>query len=200
MFSSKDVTILISLGLLVSMQATAFAPGAAKPSLVARRSSVSELHIFSNSKVSTETEEDVRKTSENTPFFAQFVDASLTSLQKEIPTTIAEATDESVDNSSFSYIEFAKTYPFATNIMIAATKTAFADLLAQTVIAGAPIAEIDLQRSLLFCLFGAAYLGAFQYLYQVQVRSKKSMQLFRFALGNKWCRSRFIVSDLQKDV
>ena len=201
MFFSKDVAILISLG-LVSMQATAFAPpGAAKPSLlVARRRYVSELQIFSNSKVATETEEDVKKMSEDTPFFAQVVDVSLTSLQKESPTTIAEAADESVEISSFSYVEFAKTYPFATNIMIATTKTAFADLLAQTVIAGAPIAEIDLQRSLLFCLFGATYLGAFQYLYQVQVRSKKSMQRFRFAIGNKWCRLRSIVTDLQKDV
>jgi hypothetical protein len=178
MFLSKDVAILISLGLL-SMQATAFAPGAPKPCFVARRSSASGLHVFSNSKVATETEEDVRKKSEDTPFFAQFVDASL----REIPTTIEENADEKIENSSFSYVEFAKTYPFATNIMIATTKTAFADLLAQTVMAGAPITDIDLQRSLLFCLFGATYLGAFQYLYQVQVRSKTSIQLFRFALG-----------------
>jgi hypothetical protein len=41
--------------------------------------------------------------------------------------------------------------------------------LAQTVIAGTPLGELDLQRSLLFCLFGAIYLGGFQYLYQVQV-------------------------------
>lgn len=187
MFFSQNVAILISLGRL----ATAFVPGA-KASLVARRSYVSELHVFSNSKVATETEVDVTQMSEETPFFAQFVDASLTSLPKETPTPS--------ENSSFSYVEFAKTYPFATNIMIASAKTAFADLLAQTVIAGAPIAEIDLQRSLLFCLFGATYLGAFQYLYQVQVSSKTSIQLFRFAVGNKWCRLRFIVSDLQKDV
>jgi hypothetical protein len=194
MFFSKNVAILTCLG-LVSMQATAFAPGGAKPSLVARRS-----HAFSNSKVATEVEEDVKKMSEETPFFAQFVDASLTSLPKEIPTTTEEAASESVENSSFSYVEFAKTYPFATNVMIATAKTAVADLLAQTVMAGAPITEIDLQRSLLFCLFGATYLGAFQYLYQFQVRSKASIQLFRFPLGNKWCSSRFIVSDLQKDV
>lgn len=175
MFSPNNVAILLSLG-LVSMQATAFAP--AKPrSLVARRSSVSELRVFTNSKVATETEEDVKKTSEETPFFAQFVDASLMSFPKEIPTTTEEAAGESIEKSSFSYVEFAKTHPFANNIMIATTKTAAADLLAQTVIAGAPISEIDLQRSLLFCLFGATYLGAFQYLYQVQVRSKTSIQL-----------------------
>ena len=72
----------------------------------------------------------------------------------------------------FSYGAFAKQFPFANNLMIATLKTAAADLLAQTVIAQTPVTEIDLQRSLLFCLFGAIYLGAFQYAYQVQVFKK----------------------------
>jgi len=76
------------------------------------------------------------------------------------------------ENQGFSYADFAKNYPFANNIMIATTKTAAADLLAQTVIAQTPLMEIDLQRSLLFCLFGAVYLGGFQYLYQVQIFKK----------------------------
>jgi hypothetical protein len=72
-------------------------------------------------------------------------------------------------SSGFSYVEFAKTYPFVNNVGIATVKTAAADLLAQTVIAGSPVTEVDLQRSFLFCLFGALYLGAFQYAYQVQI-------------------------------
>ena len=75
-------------------------------------------------------------------------------------------------SSTFSYVDFAQNYPFVNNIMIATTKTAAADLLAQTVIGGTPLTEIDLQRSLLFCLFGAVYLGGFQYLYQVQIFKK----------------------------
>jgi hypothetical protein len=47
-----------------------------------------------------------------------------------------------------------------------------ADLMAQTVIAGTPITEIDPQRSFLFCLFGALYLGGFQYAYQVNIFKK----------------------------
>ena len=74
--------------------------------------------------------------------------------------------------SSFSYVDFAQNYPFANNILIATTKTAAADLLAQTVIGGTPIMDIDLERSFLFCLFGALYLGGFQYLYQVQIFKK----------------------------
>jgi hypothetical protein len=79
----------------------------------------------------------------------------------------------------FSYVDFAQNNPFANNIMIATTKTAAADFIAQTVIAQVPIAELDVQRSLLFCLFGATYLGAFQYLYQVQI-FKKLFDVDRF--------------------
>ena len=75
-----------------------------------------------------------------------------------------DATDEPT-----GYVAFAQNYPFANNIMIATAKTAAADLLAQTVIAGTPLDAVDWQRSLLFCLFGATYLGGFQYLYQVQI-------------------------------
>ena len=75
-----------------------------------------------------------------------------------------DATDEPT-----GYVAFAQNYPFANNIMIATAKTAAADLLAQTVIAGTPLDAVDWQRSLLFCLFGATYLGGFQYWYQVNI-------------------------------
>lgn len=77
--------------------------------------------------------------------------------------------DSAGDETGFSYGEFAKEYPFANNIAIATAKTALADLIAQVVIAQTPIAEIDYERSLLFCGFGAIYLGGFQYLYQVNI-------------------------------
>lgn len=80
--------------------------------------------------------------------------------------------EKSTDNNSFSYLQFAQSYPFVNNLLIATTKTATADLIAQTVIAGAKLADIDVQRSVLFCLFGAIYLGAFQYMYQVNVFKK----------------------------
>lgn len=72
----------------------------------------------------------------------------------------------------FSYAEFAKQNPFLNNVAIATLKTAAADLIAQVVIGQTPIMEVDLQRSLLFCAFGAIYLGGFQYLYQVQIFKK----------------------------
>jgi len=86
-----------------------------------------------------------------------------------VPTKSSD-NDASADASSgFSYVEFAQQYPFANNVAIATVKTAAADLLAQTVIAGTPLDAVDWQRSLLFCLFGAVYLGGFQYFYQVGV-------------------------------
>mmetsp|Transcript_42300 Transcript_42300/g.92706 ORF Transcript_42300/g.92706 Transcript_42300/m.92706 type:complete len:269 (+) Transcript_42300:144-950(+) len=80
--------------------------------------------------------------------------------------------DVSSGISSFSYASFAKTYPNANNVLIATLKTAAADLLAQTVIGGASLGEVDWQRSFLFCVFGALYLGIFQYWYQVNVFKK----------------------------
>lgn len=82
----------------------------------------------------------------------------------ELPTAAAAA-----GASSFSYAAFAKTFPFANNIIIATLKTSAADLMAQCVIERKPLSEVDWKRNLVFCLFGAAYLGGFQYLYQVNV-------------------------------
>lgn len=79
---------------------------------------------------------------------------------------------EDESSSTLSYGQFAKQYPFANNIAIATMKTALADLIAQVVIAQTPIGEIDYERSLLFCGFGAIYLGGFQYLYQVNIFTK----------------------------
>ena len=79
---------------------------------------------------------------------------------------------DSTQTSGFSYAQFAKDYPFANNIGIATMKTAAADLVAQVVVAQTPIDAIDWQRSLLFCAFGAIYLGGFQYLYQVNIFKK----------------------------
>lgn len=73
------------------------------------------------------------------------------------------------DGGKFSYVAFSQSYPFANNILIATTKTAAADLLAQVVISQTPLNAIDWERSFLFCLFGALYLGGFQYLYQVNI-------------------------------
>ena len=59
------------------------------------------------------------------------------------------------DEEGFSYVKFAKQFPFVNNVMIATAKTAAADLLAQVAISGTPIDAIDWQRSFLFCAFGA---------------------------------------------
>lgn len=69
----------------------------------------------------------------------------------------------------WSYVAFAKSFPFTNNLLIATMKTSAADLVAQCVIEQKPLNEVDWKRNMVFCLFGAVYLGAFQYWYQVNV-------------------------------
>ncbi|KAL7537720.1 hypothetical protein ACHAXR_011030 [Thalassiosira sp. AJA248-18] len=84
----------------------------------------------------------------------------------------ADSSTEIATADGWSYGEFAKIYPNVNNIGIATIKTASADLLAQVAIAHTPVSDIDWERALLFCAFGATYLGAFQYWYQVNVFKK----------------------------
>jgi hypothetical protein len=67
---------------------------------------------------------------------------------------------DGTSSGSWSYAEFARTYPNVNNIGIATVKTASADLLAQVAIAHTPVSDIDWERAFLFCAFGATYLGA----------------------------------------
>lgn len=68
-----------------------------------------------------------------------------------------------------SYVAFAKAYPFANNMLIATLKTSAADLMVQMTINKRSFSEVDWQRNAVFCLFGFAYLGAFQYWYQINI-------------------------------
>ncbi|KAL4547016.1 hypothetical protein Ndes2526B_g07808 [Nannochloris sp. 'desiccata'] len=65
------------------------------------------------------------------------------------------------------YNETAKAHPLATGIVTSGLKTSAADFFAQKVIEGKK--EMDWTRHAVFCTFGFAYLGGFQYyLYNVQ--------------------------------
>ena len=88
------------------------------------------------------------------------------------PALAAGLTEQQQSNTGWSYGEFARQYPNVNNIGIATIKTASADLLAQVAIAHTPVSDIDWQRAFLFCAFGATYLGAFQYWYQVNIFKK----------------------------
>jgi len=83
-------------------------------------------------------------------------------------------------SSSFSYVAFAKAYPIMNNLIIATMKTAAADLMAQCVIEKKPVSEVDWRRNFVFCLFGCAYLGAFQYWYQVNIFKRLFPSVERF--------------------
>lgn len=58
---------------------------------------------------------------------------------------------------------FAKSNPFAFQLIVATCKTMAADLMTQTVAEGKKFDEIDWKRNGIFVVFGFAYLGGFQY-------------------------------------
>ena len=64
---------------------------------------------------------------------------------------------------------FAKTYPFANNVIIATAKTVAADLIAQMGVEQKKLSEADWKRTFVFMLFGSLYLGGFQYWYQINL-------------------------------
>ncbi|CAH0375601.1 unnamed protein product, partial [Pelagomonas calceolata] len=68
--------------------------------------------------------------------------------------------------ASGGYGQWAKDNAAANGIIIGAFKTAAADLMAQV---SDSESDFDLKRNLLFFAFGGAYLGAFQYWYQVNI-------------------------------
>uniref|UniRef100_A0A7S3EQZ1 Uncharacterized protein n=1 Tax=Haptolina ericina TaxID=156174 RepID=A0A7S3EQZ1_9EUKA len=53
-------------------------------------------------------------------------------------------------------------------------------MMAQCVIEKKPLSQVDWQRNFVFCLFGCAYLGAFQYWYQVNVFKRLFPSVDRF--------------------
>jgi len=71
--------------------------------------------------------------------------------------------------SGRSYVAWARANPVANNLLIATVKTSAADLMAQVAVERKSWAEIDWKRNTVFCLFGFAYLGGFQYWYQVNI-------------------------------
>jgi hypothetical protein len=82
--------------------------------------------------------------------------------------------------NQWSYVAFAKAFPKANNIIIATAKTGAADLVAQCIMEGKSFSDIDWKRNLVFCLFGAAYLGAFQYFYQVTIFKRMFSNMEKF--------------------
>jgi len=71
---------------------------------------------------------------------------------------------------------FPVKFPFANNIIVATVKTAAADLMAQMVVEGKGVSEVDWTRNAVFVVFGAVYLGGFQWFVQVAI--------FRRIFGN----------------
>ena len=94
--------------------------------------------------------------------------------------TAAAAAPVAEAAASGGYGAFARAYPITNNFIIATCKTSAADLLAQMGIEKKSFSEVNWQRNAVFCLFGFAYLGGFQYWYQVNIFKRLFPSVERF--------------------
>lgn len=78
-------------------------------------------------------------------------------------------------------VTFPKRNPFATNCIIATTKTSIADLLVQSAEGKTKIDEIDWKRNSVFTVFGFAYLGVAQWFLYVPVFARLCPNAIKFA-------------------
>merc|ERR1712159_186235 len=78
-------------------------------------------------------------------------------------------------------IAFAQSNPFMFQVGISTVKTGAADILTQTAVEGKGPSELDLKRTSVFIVFGAAYLGGFQWWIQVTQFRKWFPGMDRFA-------------------
>ena len=96
------------------------------------------------------------------------------------PNFITNRNFSTAPQSGNAYVRFAKTYPFANNVIIATLKTMAADMIAQMGVERKTLNEIDWKRQFVFMLFGALYLGGFQYWYQINIFAKVFPNMGRF--------------------
>jgi len=78
-------------------------------------------------------------------------------------------------------LAFAQSNPFAFQIGVSTVKTGAADMMTQCVVEGKGITEIDVKRNFVFIVFGAVYLGGFQWWIQVTQFRKWFPGMDRFA-------------------
>ena len=71
--------------------------------------------------------------------------------------------------------------PFAFQVGVSTVKTSAADIMTQTCVEGKAVTEIDVKRNLVFVVFGAVYLGGFQWWIQVTQFRKWFPGMDRFA-------------------
>ena len=71
-----------------------------------------------------------------------------------------------------SILSFPVRAPFAFNVIVATAKTSAADAIAQIAVEKKSFSEFNWNRNAVFVVFGAAYIGIFQYWLQVNLFSK----------------------------
>ena len=144
MMKQRSLLVLVLLVWCAS-QATAFSPLSRRPRTRTARARVASPSLAAALHPSS--------ASSSTPFVLWDDQATTTTTTTTVP-GIDDSLSYLLQTASNAYVQFAKENPFLNNMAIACTKTAAADILAQTVIGGTPLMDLDLQRTLLFFMFG----------------------------------------------
>uniref|UniRef100_A0A061QQK7 Protein Mpv17 n=1 Tax=Tetraselmis sp. GSL018 TaxID=582737 RepID=A0A061QQK7_9CHLO len=123
-------------------------------------------------------QQDCRKTS--APLFRRCVHSGSAGKGPEAASVVGE-TSTSIASKGLmaSILAFPKAQPFAFNILVATVKTSIADIITQCAIEQKT--EIDWKRNGVFVVFGATYLGGFQYWLQVNMFRRWFPTMDRFA-------------------
>ena len=104
-----------------------------------------------------------------------------TSVDGEATKKVVEKAAPIVEKPVVEQKSFLERHAFAFQLAVATGKTAAADLMVQTVVDGKSLAEVDWRRNGIFIVFGAAYLGGFQYWLMVTQYGKWFPTMSRFA-------------------
>ncbi|KAJ1478894.1 hypothetical protein T484DRAFT_1960099 [Baffinella frigidus] len=103
-------------------------------------------------------------------------------MRQQLPASFKRfSTGAAAAGSGGGLLAFAQANPFVTQLGVSTVKTGAADILTQTTVEGKGFWEIDWKRNMVFVLFGAAYLGGFQYWIQVNMFRKWFPGMDRFA-------------------
>jgi len=116
--------------------------------------------------------------------FAARMRFAMQNLRQQMQQTIRNKSTQAAaaaTGGGFSLVAIAQTHPFAFQVAVSTVKTGAADMMTQTVVEKKKWNEIDIKRNLVFVVFGATYLGCFQWWIQVTQFRKWFPGMDRFA-------------------
>lgn len=113
--------------------------------------------------------------------FAARMRTAMNMIRAGMPASLRRNSGKAAAGGGFGLLAFAQSNPFAFQVGVSTVKTSIADLITQTTIEQKSFSEIDWRRNGVFVVFGATYLGGFQWWIQVTKFRKWFPGMDRFA-------------------